>query len=662
VTHFTAAKSDVRTTERILFRQWQICSSARSDFVLDISSGAATTRKVRVSNQQLEWSKMKKCKILAVMALACLSVRAFAIEGLNIAVITNNVILSWPSDPSETYLVQYRHTLDATDSWSTLSDYYPPDYTGLNITYFNDTNIDWGYSPDTGGGGGGMMMMSRMSMSQDDIMEMLMPPGLRTSDSGGRFTADDGGGGTFTPDGGGGGDDDGSSTNQPIAGTGFYQVVRDGVHLVGVTNDMVLSGVVTIPVELGNAYGQLVSLGMSENEDPIGNSVQPYPVQNPHAITLDTTVMPNGVHYIYGSARWEDTNGGLWEADSPTFSVTTSNEITFENWMPTYSELDNTLLIRATSAHTNVDWEIDIYNATNLYLGSFTGNTPDGDIYVTWNLFDYLGNQHTNDQTFHMEVSTPYIDPPVPPTYKVTDPWTSSGAWDFGIQHAFDGLTDVDLLYGEYTYGFFDAAKGSYSVGPSPVGSDPFAIGFQNADEANNWYSFKWTMFYSTVRNLVYFGHGGPNGLGYDQRNTNTSVTVPEIEAALHTVPAGQTNRHAFRFVFLDGCSTAKGTLPEAFGILHKENVSLTDYYNASMRPSCFCGWAADKAVGFIVSGGINYDHVNFVSHIEEDMLMGASIGDAYNYSCSQSDVVTILTSEFKIFGSRDLSFGAYNN
>jgi hypothetical protein len=210
--------------------------------------------------------------------------------------------------------------------------------------------------------------------------------------------------------------------------------------------------------------------------------------------------------------------------------------------------------------------------------------------------------------------------------------------------------------------GFYNAAKGAYQVGPTQ-GPEPFAIDFQGGNETSEWQTFNATIFLPAARNLVYFGHGGPNGLGYNQHNTNVSITVNQIANVLHTIPAGQTNAHKFRFVFLDGCSTGKGTLPEAFGILHKENVPLADYGNASVRPSCFCGWTSAKAVGFMMSGGINYDHVNFISHIQEDMLLyGGTIGQGYDYACSQPDVVSILTSQFKIFGCRDITFGAFNN
>ena len=196
-----------------------------------------------------------------------------------------------------------------------------------------------------------------------------------------------------------------------------------------------------------------------------------------------------------------------------------------------------------------------------------------------------------------------------------------------------------------------------------PNGSEPYALDFHQGNETNEWYALNWTIFYPSVRNLVYFGHGSPSGIGYNQSNTNVSLTVTQITNILHTLPVGQTNKHSFRFVFLDGCSTAKGTLPEAFGILHKQSVPLWEYTAASMRPSVFCGWSSDKAAGFVISGAVNYDHINFITAIQTDMLLnGATIGDAYNYACSQPDVVTILTSQFMIYGCPDITFGAFNN
>ncbi len=564
--------------------------------------------------------------IVGCVLACCLSrftSQTFAIEGLHVSIQSSNAVLSWPSvgDGSETYIVQYRNTLTSTDSWATLTDNLSAD-SGTNITSFVDTNLVQFGSTGSGGtnsGGGGAPM-----------------PGGTNYTSGGT---------NGTP------------------GTGFYRVVRDGAHLFGITNGMTLSGVVRIPVELANGSGTVSTMSLTEDDSPVVNSIQNGPFNSPLALIVDTTQMSNGVHEISANARWDDTNGGLWEADSPPVSVTISNEISFPNWMPSFGELDNSLLIRATSAHTNVDWTIDVYDSTHSYIGTFGGHSDDGDIEVVWNLIGPDSVAHTNDAFFTFFVTTPFSDPPTPPIYKITDPWTATGAWAMAVQHAFDFITDHETLYEELN-GFGGAGKSNGGVKPPSDGDgNPFTLDFETGSEYSDWSTFRTALYDPTTRNLVYFGHGGPSGIGYNSHDTNVFIPAKEIANILHTIPAGQTNRHGFRFVFLDGCSTGKGTLPESFGIIHRENVPSIDYYNASLRPSCFCGWSADKYVGFISGSAINYDHVNFISHIQLDMLLnGATIADAIQYAASQPDVSYVFTSQFKLYGCGDLSFGAFNN
>jgi hypothetical protein len=52
-----------------------------------------------------------------------------AITNTAIAVSGTNIVLSWPSYGYESYLVQYRQTLDPTDSWSVLTNAYPANST-----------------------------------------------------------------------------------------------------------------------------------------------------------------------------------------------------------------------------------------------------------------------------------------------------------------------------------------------------------------------------------------------------------------------------------------------------------------------------------------------------------------------------------------------------
>lgn len=243
-----------------------------------------------------------------------------------------------------------------------------------------------------------------------------------------------------------------------------------------------------------------------------------------------------------------------------------------------------------------------------------------------------------------------------PPTYRQNDPWLGPGKFAIAVQHAFDTIPDNELLYNEMS-GFTGAANGTFGVLPAQSGDTAYAISFSgpngsNGDPASGWATFKSAVFDPYVRNLVYFGHGGVQGLGYNAANTNEALLVDEIAARLHTIPAGQTNIHRFRFVFVDGCSTAKGRMPEAFGIWHKENVPGIDYLNASIRPSCYCGWTKDKSVGFLAGGALNYDHVNFISYIQTQMLVNnLTIGDAVSIAASEVSTGFMTASDFKIYG-----------
>ena len=123
------------------------------------------------------------------------------------------------------------------------------------------------------------------------------------------------------------------------------------------------------------------------------------------------------------------------------------------------------------------------------------------------------------------------------------------------------------------------------------------------------------------VRNLFYFGHGGPSGIG----STNTvpvtgqlsgSLTRRLIQQALNNTPAtvgtSSSNAHPYRFVFLYGCSTANGELPLAFGIPKKVGMKKIDFLKNGLRPQAFVGWSDWKVVGF--SGFLNDKHSEFVS------------------------------------------------
>ena len=101
---------------------------------------------------------MKKTSQGIIAALAVLFIATtpvLAIEGLTLQIHCPHVVLSWPSTNDETYIVQYRATLDTNSTWQTLTNFMPP-ASGTNMTYFvNSNRVDC-----PSGQVFGMMMMS----------------------------------------------------------------------------------------------------------------------------------------------------------------------------------------------------------------------------------------------------------------------------------------------------------------------------------------------------------------------------------------------------------------------------------------------------------------------------------------------------------------------
>ncbi|MBP7827829.1 MAG: hypothetical protein BWX84_02750 [Verrucomicrobia bacterium ADurb.Bin118] len=664
------------------------------------------TATVALALTSATFARDRKATIRGVILIAaCLlfePVHSHAIEGLKLSVQCSNVVLSWPcrDDGSETFIVQYRQTLDPSTPWQTLTTSHYAEF-GTNVTYYIHSNVV--QNPNCGGGGSfaamaesgsgdmsgkafsffdwGVPLAMRADGTGSIVPLALYPPGFEFSDflifdpatsewlKGTGYVKEVGtvdgplDPGPMDGDGGGG-------TNDPPE-TGFYRVVRVGPNLIGITNGMTLSGVVQIPVEVASPEGTLVTVTLTENGSPVGEDsihVSPFELPVP-LVTLDTTRMSNGVHEVAAIARWQiggstnEETGGFFEADCPSVSIVVSNEISFPNWMPYFGQLDNTLLISAQSAHTDTDWWIDIYGANAGYIGTFAGHTFDGTIYGWWDLVGPPPNfiQYTNEPWFEFKVSTPYADPPIK-TYKQTDPWPSPGGWVIVAQHAFDNILDHESLYEEID-GFIGLAQGSgYTVRPNPQDGHAYALRFRETGADGDWATFRQALFHPLSRNLVYFGHGGPNGLGYDQSNTNRSILASEIAARLATIPKGLTNRHGYRMVILDGCSTAAGTLPESFGIIHKQNVPSIDYVNASMRFSAFAGWSADKWVGFLNGSAPNYGHIHFIQWIQYYLAQGYTIKAAKDAAAGMPDVTFVNTGELKIFGCWDLTFWGHNN
>ncbi len=350
------------------------------------------------------------------------NIHTFAIEGLHLSLQCSNVVLSWPclDDGSETFIVQYRQTLELTTPWQTLESNLHS-VSGTNMMYFVHSNI----VHYANCGGGSLNAMAGTSKSDSartfSVFDLgvplakkadgtgsvvplgLYPPGFDLSDflifepSTGDWTS--GAGLTRTlnvmganglndgpPSPGPG--DGGGDTNSVPPETGFYQVVRVGPHFFGLTNGMVLSGVVYLPMEFGNTNttASLDTLFLfAPDGGPVPNGFK-FP-DIPNGITYgmtsrwDTTVVPNGTYtfgvgaylndYVYGQYG---TSMTAYEDNMVTVQV--SNPITWDG----YGVGGDAFYVGAKTTYTNGTWRLKIYGPQNNLLATLPSSTTYGPI------------------------------------------------------------------------------------------------------------------------------------------------------------------------------------------------------------------------------------------------------------------------------------------
>lgn len=662
----------------------------------------------RGSGNRSEDSYMKASVQGTVLIGTCLllasSTQSFAIEGLRLSVQCSNVVLSWPcqSDASESYIVQYRPSLAPGTPWQTLTSSLYSEQ-GTNTAYFVHENIvtnadcgggdsfaamegrdpltrelacfDWGVPLATRSDGtGGIVPLAIYPPGFDISSLLIFDPAsadwLNGSDYRHNDVIRDGPLDPPPPPGGGGGGGGGSMVSE----TGFYRVVRNGVHIVGITNGMTLSGTVTFPVEVGTESGNVVAMSLREEGSVIGDSAVMAPLGIPLHLTLDTTKMRNGTHQISAFASWNsggDEGSGVGiDEESKTYAIIVANEIAFPNWIDHFGELSDSLLITAESAHLDADWYVHIYGSEAGYIGTFGDHTTDGQIYTWWDLVGPPPNYtvYNTERYFDFEITTVWsgargLSSAITRTYRQTDNWTSKGMWVVANQQAWEDTVAHEAL-DIASDGFAGMAEDfGLTVRPQRPYHESFRIGYgadvPESTRNSQWVAMRNALYHQESRNLFYFGHGDPTGIGGSQ-NTNRFITAVEIASMLHTIPAGQTNRHSYRFVMLYGCETASGTLPEAFGIIHRENVPGIDYVNAALTPGAFIGWNKKQSASVISSTLL--DNARFLQHFQYEWLTGHGVSEALDRAKNNyGDVGFINRSRLKVFGNWNLRPLDYN-
>lgn len=166
------------------------------------------------------------------------------------------------------------------------------------------------------------------------------------------------------------------------------------------------------------------------------------------------------------------------------------------------------------------------------------------------------------------------------------------------------------------------------------------------------------------VRNFYYFGHGAPDVIGHlvaKGSNANKYISAQDVANVLKNKgnPFTTTNAHPFRFVFIDGCKTASGSLCLAFGVPKEKKVAFAKFYNKGLRLRAYCGWSDGIVAGF--AGALNQQHSEYIGRLYNNWLQEEDPATGFIYNLGPAAVAARQgftdAQNLIIYGYEDLDF-----
>jgi hypothetical protein len=554
---------------------------------------------------------MKRSLSYSTVALAAVlaSVRVQAIENLRLSIQGSDVILSWPSRTGETYIVQYRPTLASNTPWETLTNSLPA-FSGTNWTVFVHAGA---FQCGSGGAaamaaGSGEASTEAQQLTSEEARARLAagiearraraaaleaeilatkkrppypwelgerPPYPWEAHLVERVPERKGEGGAVAMM------ESGSS-----ACLGFYRVVRNGVHFFGATNGQVFSGVVSLPVEIGlsNPGDVLMDVGIAPLSDQESVDTRPAGVElyeldetnRSPVLMWDTHRTTNGTYVLQAAV----TLNGDSVVTGPPLTVTVSNQIQ----MPKIAEVVvNGLPIYAIIDQPNAAYTITIRNAQGQVVRTMTGQAVNYIINDFWDGTDGFGSS--------VLVNGSYVD--------VTLSYNPSFTYRVWVYF------EDDFLNGEWLIAY---QKGLYSaIGEAQMDNAMQQISEFAGEEGlilnpylqilsgqADWTTMTNTLRMDDCRNVYYWGHGSPSRLGFSRNNQLYGLRARDVRNVLgNTLTTNEIQiRHAFRFVWLDGCQTGSqsSAWPQVFGI-QPVQLDAQDFALMGAAPRAFLGW-----------------------------------------------------------------------
>lgn len=385
---------------------------------------------------------------------------------------------------------------------------------------------------------------------------------------------------------------------------------------------------------------------------------------------------------------------------NPIRSITVDNQVTYTNWDGFIFGDSYTFKAQTKNQHT--DWYIDIYDYWDNYVNGGYGHTDNGQISWTWDLTDIYGNRRddldndpflypyiTFDETSAMAQSggsgpTPQAAQTTRRTPAPMSQYPSIGKWIIAYQDRF--YLDAGTNYptsDSYFQGGLANIKGGLSLWSIPWMSIPLKYGtniYTQAQRDDSWATLKAYMFSPDFRNIYYYGHGGADSIGGDMHTFDSSnyvtggTTLAGSKAYLTSQSVSNDltfNRYAgarpYRFAFLDGCNTANGKWPNAFGV-DKASHDLGWYTGTNnirrVRPSAFIGWT-------VTIGGKGWGTVDKFWECRSLWMAnwtvtytGVELNTALEDACTTSKWIPLQTfrDKIRVFGYNALKYNEYNH
>jgi hypothetical protein len=517
------------------------------------------------------------------------------------------------------------------------------------------------------------------------------------------------------PQPGDGGSYDSSNNSLPEPQTGFYRVFHIPDFPASITN-YTFNGPTFIRADFAAPDAPVDNVDSATvliNGQPTDYALL-MPYVNGNGVTnwgmgIYFDRMPNGTNTIQllTTVRESDTLNDqtpyMVFSNAPTI-ITIGNLITFTNW----DDLiwNNTNCTFRAQTVPNVDWEIDIYDVYDNFVNYQTGHSSDGNITWTWNLYDYWGNLRNNsdaDPVFYPYITvTGNLAMSAQPTGVRANDTSSSGKWTPPNAASFPSIGSWLIAYMDNFYAdagtnysgwdsYYKEIMNQMAGGPElwNISATSFPIKFGNtytqADRDGSWASLANLLANPQYRNFYYFGHGAPNDIGGDV-TTFDSDGFPTGSHELAGSKAKLTSEYVrdnitlhnplgvcfYRFVFMDGCNTANGDWPDAWGMPNQSKT--LDYYTSASsnpthaRPSAFVGWntspggknwgTIDHSIWFRSAWMANWsvNNGNYQDQLDENL---DSASDASSWPPGR---LGQLHSALQIYGYRTLKFNEYNH